>query len=350
MPPEPIKVLIAEDSPTVRHYLAAIIEEAPALTVAGMARTGTEAIQMVAELTPDVVSMDVRMPELDGLEATSYIMQTHPTPVVIVSGLVEREIDLSFRALQAGALAVVPKPTGRTHPDFPNQRQQLVTTLHAMAGVRVVRRWANGNEAPQRTPKTYHTTRMRPKPQFVAIAASAGGPSALAILLSGMGAHLSVPIVIVQHMPGEFISGLVRWLSKFTDVPVQLTRHGQVLAPGVVHLAPGGAHVHIYRERGRFVALHDTVPGSHRHQPAADVLFTSVAEMCGERGVGIVLTGMGDDGARGLLAMRQAGGRTFAQDEASSIVFGKPAAAIRLGAAERVMSPIQLAAALQKLL
>jgi two-component system chemotaxis response regulator CheB len=286
---------------------------------------------------------------MDGLEATRRIMRSNPTPVVVVSNLVEREIDLSFRALQAGALAVVPKPASRTAPNFPEQRRQLISTLQAMAGVKVVRRWATVYEVTRVDPKEYHTHRMRPPPQLVAIAASAGGPSALATLLGGLGGKIAAPVVIVQHMPDEFIGGLARWLGKFTETPVRMARNNEILKPGVVHLAPGGYHLRVQRRENQFVAQLDETRGEYHYQPAADVLFESVAAICGERGVGIVLTGMGTDGAAGLLAMRRAGARTFAQDENSSVVFGMPSAAIQGGAAERVMSPTQLAASLRKL-
>lgn len=350
MPSELIRVLIAEDSLTVRYHLAAIIDEMPQLMVIGMARDGEEAVNLVKELKPDVVSMDVRMPGMDGLEATRHIMRAHPTPVVIVSNLVEREIDLSFKALQAGALAVVPKPPSRNAPEFAAQRHQLVNTLQAMAGVRVVRRWASVYEVTQHEPKAYHTRRMRPTPELIAVAASAGGPSATATLLSGLGGGFKAPVVIVQHMPDEFIGGLARWLGKFTEAPVRMAADDEILQPGVVHLAPGGHHLRVQRHEGVFVARLDDKPGAYRYQPSADVLFESAAAACGERGVGIILTGMGDDGAAGLLAMRRAGARTFAQDESSSVVFGMPSAAIQRGAVERVMSPTQLAASLRKLL
>lgn len=350
MPSSAIRVLVADDSPTVRHHLANIIDAAPVFEVVGMASNGQLALEMVEDLQPDVVSMDVNMPVMDGLEATRHIMRTVPTPVVIVSGLLEREIDLSFRALQAGALAVVAKPPARHDDAFPQHQHQLLNTLQAMAGVRVIRRWASVYQVPRYEPRTYETRKLRPAPSLIAVAASAGGPSALATLLAGIRNQLSVPMVLVQHMPGEFLEGLARWLGKYTDLPVNIAQDRQLLMPGMVHLAPGHAHLRVYRQEDRFVAILDTDPGPYRYQPAADVLFESVATACGNQGVGIVMTGMGDDGAAGLLKMRRAGARTFAQDAESATVFGMPGAAIEQGAAERVQSPAQLAASLRKLM
>lgn len=350
MSSNPIRVLIAEDSPTIRYYLTKIIGESQRLEVIGTADDGEQVLDMAAALEPDVISMDVQMPRMDGLTATRHLMRSQPTPVVIVSGLVEREIDLSFRALQAGALAVVPKPPARTDPAFEAHRRQLVNTLQAMADVRVIKRWASVYEVTQADDQQYQTKRIRKSPQIIAVAASAGGPSALATLLAGMRNRLTIPMVVVQHMPAEFIQGLTRWLARFTDIPIRLAEDRELLSPGVVYLAPGHAHLQIDGDRGQFSSRLITDTGSYRYQPAADVLFASVAAVAGERGVGIVLTGMGDDGALGLLAMRRSGARTFVQDEASCVVFGMPAAAIEAGAAERVMSPPQLAAALTKLL
>ncbi len=346
------RVLIADDSPTIRHYLASIIDAAPGLSVAGIAKDGEQVLQLADKLQPDVVSMDVQMPNMDGLSATRHLMQTNPRPVVVVSGLVDRDIDLSFRALEAGALAVLPKPGPRHTAEFARQQHQLTNTLRAMAGVKVVRRWPVQEPALHggAAASIYDTQRVRPSPLLIAIAASAGGPSALATLLGHLEQPLSVPIVVVQHMPDEFIEGLARWLERLTNLPVRLALHNQPLLPGVVHLAKGHAHLQVQRRGRHLVAQWDEAVGDYAYQPAADVLFESVARACGERGVGIVLTGMGSDGAAGLLHMHAAGARTFAQDEDSSIVFGMPAAAVRLGAVDRMMAPAQLAATLNKLL
>ncbi|MFZ4815754.1 MAG: chemotaxis-specific protein-glutamate methyltransferase CheB [Phototrophicaceae bacterium] len=345
----PIRVLVAEDSLTVRHYLAGLIDESPLFQVVGMARDGLEALALAQHLAPDVISMDVNMPIMDGLEATRRIMRANPLPVVIVSSLADQEVELSFRALQAGALAVIPKPPNRTDQGFLAHRQQLWTTLQAMAGVKVVRRWASVYEVQRHEPRNYDTQRVRPKPNLVAVAASAGGPSTIATLLGALGNNVNVPVVIVQHMPAEFMAGLARWLSRFTELPITLATHNSILQPGTVTLAPGDAHLRVTQEEDLLIAQLDPVMGKYLHQPAADVLFESVAQACGVSGIGVILTGMGNDGAQGLLTLRQLNARTFAQEEASCTVFGMPAAAIALGAAERVLSPTQIGTTLRKL-
>ncbi|MEO0560910.1 MAG: chemotaxis-specific protein-glutamate methyltransferase CheB [Chloroflexota bacterium] len=351
MPKDHIRVLIAEDSQTIAYHLQRIMEDVGVLEVVGHAPDGAAAVQLAASLKPDVISMDVQMPNMDGMEATRHIMRGTPTPIVIVSSLVDREIDLSFRALQAGALAVVPKPPARTSPEFSGAKLHLTNTLRAMADVKVIRRWASVYEVPKQTsPRAYNTEGLRGTPTIIAIAASAGGPSALATLIAGLRSNLSVPVVVVQHMPGEFIGGLARWLTKFTERPVTVAGHRDTLQPGVIHLAPGDRHLRVGQHGGRFIALLDDQPGRYRHHPSADVLFTSVAQAAAERGVGIVLTGMGSDGAAGLREMYRVHARTFAQDETSATVFGMPKAAIDYGAAEHIMAPAQIAASLRKLL
>ncbi|MBC6934650.1 MAG: chemotaxis-specific protein-glutamate methyltransferase CheB [Chloroflexi bacterium] len=345
-----IRVLVAEDSPTVRHHLAGIINETPGLTVIGEARDGREVIELAQALQPDVISMDIRMPGIDGLEATRQIMTLCPMPIVVVSGLVDEDIDLAFRALQAGALAVVGKPTARSAPDFAARQRQLAHTLAAMAGVRVIRRWErppgqNGADTGRLIPPAAPTA---PAPEIIAIGASAGGPGALSILLAGL-PTLPVPVVIVQHMPDEFMPGLARWLDKTTPLTVQIAADGDTLKPGTVYLSPGRAHLAVRRQGATLASALIHEQGIYRYQPAVDVLFQSVAAACGAAAVGVVLTGMGEDGADGLLAMRRAGARTFAQDRASCTVFGMPAAAIQRGAAEQVLPLKRLPGALLRL-
>lgn len=343
-----VRVLLAEDSATIRHYLTTLINETPGLTVIGEAKDGEEALRMAAHLKPDVISMDIRMPHVDGLEATRRIMAECPTPVVIVSGLVETDVELSFQALEAGALAVVEKPPDRNNPAFPERQRQLIKTLLAMAGVSVVRRGKAPTPAADVNIPARHASRAGY--EVIAIGASAGGPGALRTLLAGLAPDLATPVVIVQHIPHEFVAGLARWLAKVSGLRVRVSVDGAFLEPGVVHLSPGTAHLAIARQGQSLVTRLIDTQGAYRYQPSVDVLFESVAETCPKAAIGIVLTGMGDDGAAGMLAMRRAGCRTFAQDQTSSTVFGMPGAAIECGAVETVLTLDDLPAAVLKLM
>jgi two-component system chemotaxis response regulator CheB len=329
-----------------------MINESPGLRVVGEARDGHEAVLMVESLKPDVISMDINMPRMDGLEATRRIMTKQPTPVVVVSALVESDIDLSFQAIQAGALAVVEKPPDRNSPAFPEKQRQLVKTLVAMAGVKVIHRRKtedlNGSGDPKKT--TQVTKQVHIGPEVIAIGASAGGPSALSKLLAQFPSDLPVPILIAQHMPPEFITGLARWLNKMSPLEVKVAQDGVALKPGVVNLSPGTCHLAVSRKGTGLVTRFVHELGPHRYQPSVDVLFDSVAQVCGANAIGLILTGMGEDGAAGMLAMRQAGAHTLAQDEHTSIVFGMPGAAIERGAVEQVLPLSEIAEVMVKLL
>lgn len=332
-----IRVLLVEDSPTVRRYLLELIEEAPGLSVVGQARDGEEALELVRELRPDVISMDLQMPHTDGLQATRTIMTQYPTPIVVVSQLLENDVALSMEALGAGALAVVSKPPHRNHPDFPAALRTLHTNLRAMAGVKVVSR-----RRPRHAPEPSARLSIRRTPQVIGIAASTGGPRALREILGAMPADFVVPIVIVQHMPPEFVPGLVRWLDENSGLQVRLAQDGESLQPGVAFIAPGDTQLEIISgNQGLRVGLRPQKRGE-RFCPSADVLFSTLSAACGENAIGVILTGMGTDGAEGLLALRKAGGCTIAQDEGSSTVYGMPRAAMACGAAQHIVSLAQI--------
>lgn len=349
-----VRVLVADDSPTMRYYLKTLINDSPPLQVVGEASNGIEAVEMAQRLAPDVISMDIRMPVADGLEATRRIMNDCPTPVVVVSGVVGDDVALSVQALSAGALAVVPKPPDRADKHFERRKQDLVNTLKAMAQVTVVARRDHLTSGDTRTSLKRVTEPLhvpRPTPEVVAIGASTGGPSALQALLGALPVEFSVPIVIVQHMPNEFIGGLVAWLGTKTPLAVRLAHHAMPLKAGTVTIAHGNAHLMIQRKaQGLITLLVEERDATARHRPSINVLFESVARVCGVRGVGLLLTGMGDDGAEGLALIKQAGGRTFAQDEASSTVYGMPASALQRGAVDKVVSLDNLPHELIKLL
>jgi two-component system chemotaxis response regulator CheB len=334
---EPLRILVVDDSPTVRYYLRSLIEEAPDMTVVGEARDGQEAIALATRLKPDIISMDIQMPRLDGLAATRQLMQENPLPIVIVSGRLyhNEAVDLVFHALQAGALAALETPPSRQHADFVSHRNRFLHTLRAMAGVSVVRRW-------QTKPTPPWQTAPPPEPvsdlQVIVMGASAGGPVALYHILGSLPGDFPVPIAIVQHMADGFIEGLIRWLDTGTDLRVMQARQHQIVRPGEVVIAGGGAHLLLDRV-GKQIRVNLEVPDDPcTYLPSVNRLFEATAETFGARALGVLLTGMGDDGAHGLLTMRQAGARTMVQNRETCLVFGMPGAAVSLQAAEQIVS------------
>lgn len=345
-----IRVLLAEDSPTIRLHLGRMIASAPGLQIVGEARDGEEVITLAERLKPDVISMDIQMPIMDGLEATRQIMTRCPTPIVVVSALLDADIDLAFQAIECGALAVVPKPPAGSHPGFPASQRQLISTLIAMSKVSVVRRHQRyfsdiqGAGVPYTTAVRDHQAKI----ELIALGASAGGPSALSKLLADLPNQFPVPILAVQHMPDEFIPGLVRWLANHIMLPVTIARDGTVLETGL-YLSPGGRHCVVERQGKSLVTRLIKEQNGFRYCPSIDMLFNSVASVCGPSAVGVILTGMGDDGAEGLLALRRAGGRTIAQDQTTSTVFGMPGAALERGGVEHIQPLSQIPRSLMKL-
>ena len=353
MTDSPLRVLIVDDSPTVRRFLAGLIADAPDMMVVGEARNGREAIALAARLQPDIISMDIQMPRLDGLAATRHLMQHTPLPIVIVSGQLHsrEDVDLAFLALQAGALAVLETPPPHTHPDFASRRDHFLNTLRSMAGVSLVRRWADTGPLPP-SPDVLAHLAEEPEtgPLVIAIGASAGGPMALHKILHTLPARLPVPVVIVQHMAEGFVDGLARWLDGATPLHVMQARHGQIVGGGEVIIAPGDSHLTVRRLERGVQAILQPERARQPYRPSVDVLFESVAAHFGPRAVGVLLTGMGTDGAKGLLKMRQQGARTIAQDEKSCLVYGMPGAAVAMGAAEQVVPIKHIAATLCDLL
>jgi len=339
-----IRVLLAEDSATAREYLASLLDEDPGLEVVGAARDGVEAVEQAERLKPDVVLMDVHMPRMNGYEATRQIMERAPAPIVMISASVERdEVAMTFAALEAGALTVMGKPAGPDDPDQAESVQRLLETVKLMAEVKVVRRWPRREPpAPPRAP----LVRPGGKIRVVAIGASTGGPPVVADILKGLPRDLGAPILLVQHIASGFAAGLAEWLGQVTPLPVKLAAPDEAVRPGTVYVAADGTQLGI-TSQGRTLVTRQ--PGPDGFCPSVSHLFESAAEAYGRAALGVLLTGMGRDGAAGLRRLRDAGGLTIAQDEETSVVFGMPQEAIRLGAAEQVLKPEQISQVIRSL-
>lgn len=343
-----IRVLVVEDSAAVTEFLLHILRSDPEIEVAGTARDGEEALQAVERMRPDVITMDVHMPKMNGFDATRRIMEARPTPIVIVSGTADvSETASAFRAVEAGALALLARPTGVGHPDYERTAAELIQTVKLMSEVKVVRRWPRyrpkddgAASIPVGTPALPGTVAV------VAVGASTGGPQVLQVILSQLPQDFPAPVLLVQHIATGFTEALTDWLSHSSNLPVRIAADGERILPGHVYIAPDGLHVKVHRTGTICLSNEDPENGL---RPAISVLFRSVAKLYGRQAVGVLLTGMGKDGAAELKLMKEKGAVTIAQDRETSVVHGMPGEAIRIGAADYVLPAEKIAAALMSL-
>lgn len=382
----PIRVLVVEDSPLMSEMITHALESDPQIKVVGVANEGSRAIEMVAELHPDLVTMDIYMPNVDGFTAVEQIMAYYPTPILVITATSARsDVNVSMKMLAAGALDVVEKPTRQDEESWAKKQADLVQRARLLAGVRVVTHLRGrhkplisaspataagvpgidpalrpgGSKTRRGTgtlPHRVNTGVLKPPPftplpavpithapfplkplyRVVAIASSTGGPQALLSVLRNIPPDFPASLLIVQHIASGFTAGLAEWLDRECKLPVRVARDGQQATVGTAYLAPDDKHLICTRNGGNYI-LSTFEGGNETMRPAADVLFRAVAESCGPHAVGVILTGMGRDGAEGLKQMHEAGAYTVAQDEATSVIFGMPAAAIKLGAAQEVL-------------
>jgi two-component system chemotaxis response regulator CheB len=328
------RVLVVDDNALLCAVLEDLINGFPGFRVVGTARDGEEGLRLVHALAPDVVTLDIEMPGVDGLSALGYIMSETPRPVVMVSAATTRgSVDLTIRALEMGAVEFVRKPEGHTREAWEGSRERIEQALRA-AVLTDVTRVPMLARARLRTPAPL-TRRPRAATAAVAMASSTGGPRALAEIIPALPGQLDAAVLIAQHMPTGFTAGLARRLDQLSAMPVHEALHGETVEPGRVYLAPGGRHMTVASGSVGATIRLDDGPAVHGVRPAADPLFTSVAEQFGARSVGVVLTGMGRDGSAGLRAIRERGGGAVVQDRATSVIYGMPQQALAEAGADR---------------
>lgn len=351
-PPRPVRVLIVDDSAAIRRVLTEILDQDPGIEVVGTAPDPYIARERIKKLDPDVITLDIEMPRMDGITFLRNLMRLRPMPVVMISALTEAGADATLEALALGAVDYVTKPGADAAGNMDQYAEEIVAKVKAAATARV--EGQRRLEVPPRLSADAVIAR-RPPPRdraegvsVIAIGASTGGTEAVRQILARLPADMP-PIVIAQHLPGAFSAAFARRLDAGSELEVQVAGPGAELEWGRVYVAPGDAHLLVCPQAGRLVAELNQGPRVNRHRPSVDVLFRSVAQAAGASAVGVLLTGMGRDGAEGLGEILQAGGETIAQDEASSVIWGMPGAACELGHARQVLGLEQIPHALEAL-
>lgn len=341
-----IKVLVIDDSAVIRTLLTELLNNAGDIEVIGTAQDPIFAKAKLASLQPDVITLDVEMPRMDGLTFLEELMRTTPTPVVMVSSLTQKACDTTLRALELGAIDYVSKPSIEITTGVEALADEIIRKVRIAAKARIRRPPATGGippatQLPTATRSALDTTRMATTDKLIAIGASTGGTQAINEVITQLPS--SVPgIVIVQHMPPVFTKSYAERLNSMSKITVKEAEHGDRILRGTAFIAPGGRHMSIRRDGAMYYLELSDGPPVNYVKPAVDVLFRSVARFAGKNAVGVILTGMGEDGARGLKDMREHGALTLAQDEASCVVFGMPKRAIELEAVDRVVPLAQI--------
>jgi len=345
-----IKVLVVDDSNVMAMLLTSILEQQADIEIVGRAEDGRSAIRMAEDLRPDVITMDVTMPGMNGIDATREIMSTNPIPIIVISSHVKNnEMEVSFRALDEGAVAVLEKPDNLQDDVSDDYADKLIETVRSMATIKLVRR--RSRPRPQESallPRAVEDTVANC--ELVAIGGSTGAPQILHRILNALPADFPVPVVVVNHMARNFIFGMADWLARTSGPLVKVAEDRELLQAGTIYLAPDDVHLMVGRRAGKLIAVLSNSPPANLFRPSVTPLMQSVAVTCGEKSVGLILSGMGIDGAEGLLAIHQAGGQTFVQNEESCVVFGMPGEAVRIGAASQFLTPEMIAPRLVRLL
>jgi two-component system chemotaxis response regulator CheB len=331
-----LRVLVVDDSAVMRRMLTDLLSKDPGIEIVGTASDAYIARSKILRLQPDVLTLDVEMPRMDGLTFLEKLMAAHPMPVVMVSSLTQHGGEATLRALELGAVDFVPKPFPDVVARMPEVVPEILEKIKAAGGARFRRPVRPIAPAPRRVFPPAGRPAIGPQVRLVAVGASTGGTEAIREFLMDMPAD-SPGIVIVQHMPEQFTRVFAERCDKLCTIRVKEAEDGDRVLQGHALIAPGNHHLRLRRDGTSYRARLDQGPPVNRHRPSVDVLFHSVAEAAGGGAVGVILTGMGADGAEGLLAMKRAGARTIAQDEASCVVFGMPREAIEIGAVDHVL-------------
>jgi two-component system chemotaxis response regulator CheB len=348
---EKIRVLVADDSAFMRKVMLSILDSDGAFEVVGEARDGRETVEKAAKLMPHVITMDINMPHMDGLQATEIIMSTDPRPILIVSSESKQGAESTLRALELGAIDFLAKPTSGVDLDMSSVREELVRKLRIASKVRVVRNLSHST--PTKLARVEERgTEMTAAPGLngsrlpvAVLAASTGGPATLMKLMPQFGANFPGALLIVQHMPGNFTSQFAGQLASVAQIPVKHAENGEQLRAGHAYVCPGDCHLRV-APPGRIVL--DDGPRIGGYRPNIDVTLESVAALAGSGALVAILTGMGSDGARGVMAIQENGGLVLAQDEATSVIFGMPSEAIKTGAVQQVLPLDQIAGAIAR--
>ena len=341
--PHPIRVLIADDSAFMRTAIRRMVESDPAIQVVATAQDGKEALEKVQELQPDVVTLDVEMPRLNGLDTLRSIMKSAPRPVIMISSLTQEGAETTLDALDAGAFDCIPKQLSYASLDIVKIKQDLLSKIHAAAQSRRAARPVSEPIPRSTLPPPRTAGRLRLPPAIIALGTSTGGPKALQQILPLIPKELPVGILIVQHMPLGFTGPFARRLDNLCQITVREATSNEPIEPGVVYIAPAGMHMTVWRRSpSRFALRIGPEPLHTLHTPSVDVMMLSVAEVYRSLAMGIILTGMGADGALGMKAIKAAGGYTVGQDEASCAVYGMPRSCAEAGVLGKVVPLMQV--------
>jgi two-component system, chemotaxis family, protein-glutamate methylesterase/glutaminase len=345
----PIKVFLVEDSPVALTILQKLLESAPDIEVVGTARNGIEALEKIPKAAPDVICTDLLMGKMGGLELTQQLMMHYPRPILVVSQAVQQtDTDTIFQLLEAGAVDVFSKPKTGLKEDYDRSRDALLYKIRVLSGVKVFKKRLHTSPKAAATATSTAAAPKRPIPEptgsnplkILAIGGSTGGPQAFHKILSKLPIDFPLPIICIQHISEGFLAGLVSWLDAACLLKVKIAEEAEQPLPGYVYYAPEGYHLSVNRQ-GRFT--YSAAPPVSSHRPSVSVTFQALAEVYGAETIGVLLTGMGRDGADGMKAIAQIGGLTIAQDEASSVIFGMPHEAIQLGAVKHVLDICDIA-------